>query len=369
MPTALAPEQLARDLNLRDLTDPSEGNHALQLVIDLAVDALTTAWGCRARLERGPRIVPLADNYDRLGYPAAAVTRDARYTRYVDNGHVLRSHASAMVPPALARLALDPVDDVLLVCPGITYRRDAIDRLHTGTPHQLDLWRITRAPVGDDDLDEMLRLLAGALVPGRDWRWEPRLHPYTLQGRQVDVRNGDHWVEVWECGLAHPDVLAGSGLKAWSGLALGMGLERLLMLRKSVPDIRLLRSTDPRLARQMTDLEPYQPVSDLPAMVRDLSVAIPAVEHAEELGDRVRDAMGTDAEVIEAVTILSETSYADLPPAARLRLGMDEAHKNVLVRITIRPFDRTLTDAQANTLRDRIYDAIHHGAAGQWATK
>jgi hypothetical protein len=48
MPTALTPEQLARDLNVRDLTDPSEGSHALQLVIDLAVDALTTAWGCEA---------------------------------------------------------------------------------------------------------------------------------------------------------------------------------------------------------------------------------------------------------------------------------------------------------------------------------
>jgi len=66
MPTALAPEQLARDLNLRDLTDPSEGNHALQLAIDPAVDALTTTWASRARLARGPRIVPLADNYDLL---------------------------------------------------------------------------------------------------------------------------------------------------------------------------------------------------------------------------------------------------------------------------------------------------------------
>ena len=46
----------------------------------------------------------------------------------------------------------------------------------------------------------------------RAWRWEPRVHPCTLNGRQVDVLNGDEWVEVWECGLAHPDVLAGAGL-------------------------------------------------------------------------------------------------------------------------------------------------------------
>jgi phenylalanyl-tRNA synthetase alpha chain len=220
MPTALTAEQLRHDLNLRDLTDPSEGAHGVQLLVDLAVVALADTWAAEIRVERGPRVVPLADNYDRLGYAPSAVTRDARYTRYVDDGHVLRSHTSAMIPPALSRLAANPADDVVLVCPGITYRRDAIDRLHTGTPHQLDLWRISRARVDDTDMDQMLQLLADALFPGRDWRWEARVHPYTLNGRQIDVASGDEWVEVWECGLAHPDVLAGAGLQAWSGLAL-----------------------------------------------------------------------------------------------------------------------------------------------------
>ena len=75
-------------------------------------------------------------NYDRLGYPAEAITRDTRYTRYVDPGHMLRSHSSAMIPPALRRLSRQPDGDVLLACPGIVYRRDAIDWQHTGTPHQ-----------------------------------------------------------------------------------------------------------------------------------------------------------------------------------------------------------------------------------------
>ena len=73
------------------------------------------------------------------------------------------------------------------------------------------------------------------------------------------------------------------------------------------------------------------------------------------------------ADLLEAVTIVSETSYARLPVAARERLGMVETQKNVLVRLTIRPFDRTLTDAEANVLRDRVYDAVHEGSAGQWA--
>jgi phenylalanyl-tRNA synthetase alpha chain len=369
MPTVLTPDQLQHALALRDLTDPEAGSHGIQMLVDVAVDALAQTWLCDVRRERGPRVVPLEYNYDRLRYPPADVTRDARYTRYVDDGHVLRSHASAMLPPALARVADNPADDVLLVCPGITYRRDAIDRLHTGTPHQLDLWRITRHGIGEADLEEMLHILVDALVPGRAWRWEPRVHPYTLNGRQVDVRNGDEWVEVWECGLAHPDVLADAGLDGWSGLALGMGLDRLLMLRKGIPDIRLLRSADPRVAGQMTDLERYRPVSDLPAATRDLSVAVSVDDDAEQLGDRIRIALGDRADILEAVTIVSETSYTDLPPIARERLGINAAQKNVLVRLDLRPLDRTLTDAEANRLRDDVYEAIHEGSTGQWAAR
>ena len=369
MPTTLTPTQLQHDLALRDLTDPQTGPHAMQLLVTAAVEALACKWACEVRHARGPRVVPLHDNYDRLRYPSAAVTRDARYTRYVDAGHVLRSHATAMVPPALARLAGDPADDVVLACAGITYRRDAIDRLHTGTPHQLDLWRITRRPTGEGELDEMLSIFVAALAPDREWRWEPRTHPYTLQGRQVDIRNADAWVEVWECGLAHPEVLSSAGLDGWSGLALGMGLDRLLMLRKGIPDIRLLRSADPRVAGQMLDLAPYRPVSSLPAVTRDLSVAVSVDDDVEQLGDRIRNALGGRVDILEAVTILSETGHAELPPSARERLGMDETQKNVLIRLDLRPIERTLTDAEANEVRDEVYRAIHQGSTGQWARR
>ena len=285
MPSAPAtpiPGQLARDLDTRDLTDPGQGRHAIQLLIDAAVAALAAAWNGDVRWHRGPRVVTIEDNYDRLRIPPEAVSRDARYTRYVDRRHLLRSHSTAMIPAALRALAADPADDALLVCPGVVYRRDAIDRLHAATPHQLDLWRVGRQPLGHGDLDDMVRLLVEALTPGRPYRWEPRVHPYTLDGRQVDVDWDGEWIEVWECGLAHPEVLARAGLHGWGGLALGMGLDRLLMLRKGIPDIRLLRSTDPRIAGQMTDLAPYRPVSAMPPIRRDLSVAVQADDTTED---------------------------------------------------------------------------------------
>ena len=372
MPSALGtltPEQLAHDLAVRDLTDPGHGRHAIQLLTDDAVAALAAAWRCQVRWRRGPRVVTVGDNYDRLRIPPEAVSRDARYTRYLDGRHMLRSHATAMIPAALRALAADPAADALLVCPGVVYRRDAIDRLHAATPHQLDLWRVTRRPLGHADLDDMTRLLAETLVPGRPWRWEPRTHPYTLDGRQVDVGWEGEWVEVWECGLAHPEVLARAGLQGWGGLALGMGLDRLLMLRKGIPDIRLLRSTDPRIAGQMTDLAPYRPVSAMPPVRRDLSVAVQADDTAEDLGDRVRDALGPDADAVEEVAVLASTPHDRLPPQAVARLGIRPGQKNVLVRVVLRHLERTLTDQDANQMRDRIYAALHQGSAHQWAAR
>jgi phenylalanyl-tRNA synthetase alpha chain len=370
MPSAsvtLSPAQLAADLAVRDLTDPRQGRHAIQLLAEAAAAGLAAAWPCQVRWHRGPRVVPVADNYDRLGIPADAVSRDVRYTRYLDGRRLLRSHATAMVPAALRALAADPADDVLLVCPGVVYRRDAIDRLHSPTPHQLDIWRVARRPLGHPDLQEMVRLLVEALTPGRPWRELPRRHPYTLDGRQVDVGADGEWVEVAECGLAHPAVLEAAGLAGWSGLALGMGLDRLLMLRKGVPDIRLLRSTDPRIAGQMTDLAPWRPVSAMPPVRRDLSVAVAADDTVEDLGDRVRDALGPDADAVEEVRALAETPADRLPPRAAARLGIGPDQKNVLVRVVLRHLERTLTDEEANRMRDRVYAALHRGQAHQWA--
>jgi len=370
MHTLLSPGQLSRDLSIRDLTDPAEGPHAIQLILDRAVSAVAGRWGCQVRWWRGERVVPVADNYDLLGYGPADVTREARYSRYVGPRLMLRSHSSALIPPALRALAAEPGDDVLLVCPGLVYRRDAIDRLHTGTPHQLDLWRVTSRPpaMTEADLREMIQVLLGAVLPGTRHRLEGRAHPYTVCGQQVDVHHGGEWVEVAEGGLAHPGVLRRAGLgSSCSGLALGMGLDRLLMLAKGIPDIRLLRSADPRVAAQMLNLDPYAPVSAMPAIRRDLSVAVDGGDLAEDLGDRVRDALGDDAACVESVQILKRTPCASLPARARSRLGATTRQDNVLVRIVLRDLERTLTDREANLLRDRIYATIHRGSAYQWA--
>jgi phenylalanyl-tRNA synthetase alpha chain len=150
---------------------------------------------------------------------------------------------------------------------------------------------------------------------------------------------------------------------------MGIGLDRILMLRKGIADIRALRSTDPRIARQMLDLAPYRPVSAQPAITRDLSIVVAEHVSAEELGDRVREAIPERSSGIEAIDVLAETAYADLPQAARERLGIAAGQKNVLLRIVLRDLERTLTSAEANALRDEIYSALHEGTVHSWAAR
>ena len=369
-------DDVRRSLSVRDLTDQAHGPHAMQILLDGVVEALREAWKGEVLIHRESPIVSVEENYDALHYPPEGASREARYTRYLNGRTILRTQTSVMIPGLLRYLARrrEPWSDVLLVCPGLTYRRDAIDRLHTGEPHQVDLWRIKKGtPLSAEDLSEMVGLLASVALPNHEVRTVPAEHPYTLDGLQIDARDpsGNEWVEVGECGLALPGILHENDLdpESVSGLAMGLGLDRLLMLRKGMDDIRLLRSADERVARQMLDLSPYRPVSHQPAIARDLSIAVPEDRTTEELGDRVREALGQRSELVESVEVLSETPFDDLPPAAVERIGISPGQKNSLLRVVLRDLVRALTDEEANGLRDEVYAAVHEGAAWQWATR
>lgn len=228
----------------------------------------------------------------------------------------------------------------------------------------MDLWRVSsRTALSPRHLQDMVEALVTAVLPGADWRAVPAVHPYTHRGLQIDVRMDGEWLELAECGLMSPKLFLDAGLEpgSWSGLALGMGLDRALMLRKGIPDIRLLRSADPRIQQQMMDLKPWEPVSPMPSISRDLSIVVGEDLDAELLGDRVRTALGDRAEDLESVELLALTPCGSLPPAAQERLRIREGQSNALIRVVMRPLTRTMTDRQANQIRDDVYLALHEG--------
>jgi phenylalanyl-tRNA synthetase alpha chain len=101
----------------------------------------------------------------------------------------------------------------------------------------------------------------------------------------------------------------------------------------------------------------------MPAVRRDLSLVLtdPTEADVELLGDLARSALGREADVLAALEVKAVTPTAELPPAAVDRLRMAPGDVNVLLRLVLQPLDRTLTDEQANQLRDRVYVALHKG--------
>ncbi|MCZ9882730.1 PheS-related mystery ligase SrmL [Arthrobacter sp. B2a2-09] len=364
MPAYLSPSELNDALTIRDLSNPDAQPHAMQALLQDVIDALGSKWGVAKRIVRHSPLVSVADNYDRLGFNESDVTRDQRYSRYVSPTVMLRSHTSASIPSLLRALNQDESIDELWAIPGLVYRRDSIDRTHVGTPHQVDLWRVSsREHLDSGELREMIASLVQAVLPGAQWRAVQAVHPYTREGLQVDVLMEGEWLELAECGLMAPHLFSAAGLDPakWSGLALGMGLDRALMLRKGIPDIRLLRSTDERIEQQMLDLSRWKPVSQMPSIRRDISIVVPAGLDAEVLGDRVRTALGEQAEDLESVELLALTPNGELPVAARERLYIRDGQANALIRLVLRPLGRTMTDPQANQIRDDVYLALHEG--------
>src|SRR5215467_10254453 len=322
--------------------------------------------GLPADIVRRPPVVPITHNYDRLFYEPDAIARSARYSHYIDDTYMLRTHTTAAIPALLA----ETKSDRLIVCPGLVYRRDVVDRLHVGEPHQADIWIARQARLRRADLSEMIAVVVETMLPGRAYRCNETIHPYTMNGLEVEVQIGERWVEVLECGEVHPWLLNENNLPSqqWSGLAMGIGLDRLVMLIKRIDDIRLLRSSDPRVARQMQTLDPYEPVSNQPGTHRDLSICIGDPD-MELLGDRIREALGERGRWVENLELIQASDYHSVPEKARERLGMSPGQHNLLIRVTLRSLDGSISKEDANQVYDLVYSELHEGTAGYFRNK
>lgn len=257
----LTPDALARALAVRDLTDPSQGPHAVQRVLDAAVKALAGAWRCAVVHHRASPLVADVEQHARLLDDSGGTARWASPTT------LLRTRAAALVPRALEQLAPAPPRDALLVCPGVVFRATAAERLRAREGHEVELWRIRRGtPQGLRDVAEIIGAVARASLPGMTLSTLKIEAPWLSDARQVDVRVRGEWVTVGAAGLVDRALLAEAGLPPdASAVALTLDLDRAVALAKGLEDVALLRSQDPRVATQMLDLSPYVPAADVPA--------------------------------------------------------------------------------------------------------
>ena len=356
-------------LELNDLTELKHPAHAIGLLLDEVLEGLKTRGWPDAQVLRGPRIVSAQENYGLLGYDPAEVTLGSEHTRWVDEHSLLRTQTTSQIPKALQQAAQNRKagELILLAAPGITFRRDSRDRWHCAEPHQMDIWVL-----GDPQLstrEHLLRLVADILecsVPGMSWIYQSSPHHYTEGGIEVNLLLDKQPIEVLECGCIARSLLQRLGVDPakHGGLALGMGLDRLTMLRKGIPDIRLLRDPNERVQAQLHDLLPWKAVSRLPSISRDISLAVTPGLSEEVLTEKMLLAAGDNAAWIEEMHIKGRWAMADLPVQAIERLGLLPGQENVLLRVVLRDCSRSITTSEANALYERIQSALHEGAEG-----
>ena len=364
----MSPERLEASLVIPDLTDPKNGIHAVNIVVSNIKQAMETSYAETIIEEvRSNPEVSVKENFDDLLFPVDNAGRSSRYTRYVTEDIILRTHTSAAIPNWLRKASRDGVNDTIVVLPGMCYRRDVVDKIHCGEPNQMDVWRIKHGNphFGRLDLIHLIETILNSVIPGYKYRANEMKHPYTINGLEVEVLVNENWLEVLECGEAHPVVLRNAGLdpQEYSGLALGMGLDRLVMITKEIDDIRILRSSDPRIKRQMTNLDKFMKVSDQPATKRVLSYSTSMDKTEEDVCEEIRDELGLEAVYIEEIQY-SEISYEQLPIKARENLGIRPDQKNVVATLVFRSPEGSLQRPMVNEWMQRLYPKLNKGERG-----
>jgi phenylalanyl-tRNA synthetase alpha chain len=229
---------------------PRGAQHPLTTLMDSIGDLFV---GMGYEIAEGPEVELEWTNFDALNIGPDHPARGLMDTFHLDlPGLVLRTHTS----PVQARTMLTRRPPIYVVCPGRVYRTDELDATHSPVFHQVEGLvvdkDITMAHLRGT-LEHFARSMFGAAAKVR---WRPHYFPFTEPSAEFDVwfpehRDGPRWVEWGGCGLVNPRVLTACGIDpdVYSGFAFGMGVERTLMVRHGVRDMRDMVEGDVRFTR------------------------------------------------------------------------------------------------------------------------
>jgi len=223
------------------------GLHPLTILTNEINDLFT---GLGYKVAEGPELESEWLNFDALNIPAdhpARTMQDTFFVEPLDAKLVLRTHTS----PVQIRTMLDEKPPIYVICPGKTYRSDALDATHTPVFHQVEGLvideNITMADL-KGTLDFFAKSIFGENVKTR---LRPSFFPFTEPSAEVDVFFNDRWIEWGGCGMVNEKVLVSCGIdtKKFSGFAFGMGLERTLMVKHGIKDMHDIVEGDVRFTQ------------------------------------------------------------------------------------------------------------------------
>lgn len=207
------------------------------------------------RVEDGPELESDYYVFEGLNFPEHHPARESMDTFYIKDHEdlMMRAHVSNMQVRMMRKYGAP----LRIAYPGRVYRNEALDATHEHTFDQFEAF-----VVGEDisiahliaTLKELLRGIYGKEMP---IRLRPGYFPFVEPGFELDIQYTDStgqtkWLEMLGCGLIHPNVLRAGGIdpETHSGFAFGMGIDRLVMLKYGIEDVRHFRSGDLRFLSQ-----------------------------------------------------------------------------------------------------------------------
>jgi len=329
-----------------------------------------------------PEVVKEFETFDLFYFPEDHVARRPSDSYFLektinkDDNLLLRPHTTIMwyhyLVWALWIEKLKKDWEIKVLSYGKTYRVDELDKTHHECFHQIDGLKIAlkeKEIINQDTLKDVLsQTIKSIFWDDIEFRFNVDTFPYTTDSLEVEVKNGDNWLEVLWAWVVKWEVLeklwVDSNLYNW--WAFWFGIERLAMALKKIPDIRIFWNQDKRILSQWWNLDvPYKEISQFPPVYKDISMIVPKSkfiidEHELEEIKLTRETESSFFAITWIIRdlwdpLIEEVKIIDVYENDK-KFGDDK--KSITINITFRAIDRTLTNEEINKIYFEIREKI-----------
>ena len=245
-----------------DVTEPGKPFHiGTKHPLTITIEEISRVFKSMGfSLAEGPEVETVFNNFDALNAGPNHPARDWTDTFYINDEILLRTQTS----PVQVRTLLKQKPPIRVFAPGRCFRCDTPDATHSPMFHQVEGLVVDEGITMADlkgVLDSFAKQMFGSEVRTK---FRPHHFPFTEPSAEMDVScfkcggkgcrvcKGSGWIEILGCGMVHPQVLLNCGIdpEEYSGFAFGLGLERMVMMRYGIDDLRLFYDNDVRFLKQ-----------------------------------------------------------------------------------------------------------------------
>lgn len=233
--------------------------HIITQTMDEMIDILI---GMGFSVQYGPDIESDYYNFEALNFAPDHPARDMQDTFYISSNMLLRTHTSNIQ----VRVMESQKPPIRIIAPGKVYRNETITARSHVFFHQIELFYVDKDVSFSDLMATMHEFLRKLFKRDVETRYRPSYFPFVEPGMEVDLRcltcegagcnlcKHTGWLEIAGAGMIHPEVLKNGDIdpEVYTGFAWGMGVERVILLRRGVNDIRQFTENDLRFLEQFS---------------------------------------------------------------------------------------------------------------------